>query len=61
MSEMNSIVKQQLAGRSTLLPDTKPVSLFPQTPSVVQGVPPTTPVGAEQLTNSQVGTIPSPV
>lgn len=61
MSGMNSIVKEQLgAGRSTLRPDNKPVSLLPQTPTVVQGVPPTTPSGA-QLTGSQVGKIPSPV
>lgn len=60
MSNLNIIIKEQLGGRSTLLPDTKPVSLFPQTPSVVQGVPPTTPSGA-QPTGSQVGTIPSPV
>ena len=42
MSGMNSIVKEQLgAGRSTLRPDNKPVSLLPQTPTVqsVSSVP----------------------
>lgn len=62
MSELSLVVQHQLGvGRSTRKADNTPVSLCPQTPMVEQGVPPTTPVGAEQPTGSQVGTIPSPI
>ena len=60
MSKLGIIIKGQLGvGYSTDKSDV-PVPYRVPTPTTVQGVQPTTPVGAP-LTDSQVGTIPLPI